>query len=188
MSTIAEAYRGTFVEGILEQLTAAMSIPHGLGAEEEARLGAPPRITWVPPASGAFAAEPSPHRIPGYVTIERVIARFDVHIWGTSAAEVISLYGTLSAKLDIYYGPKGGRAPTGSNPARAGYEFGAASRLDAVATVSGSVATVVPAALKDFVHRATRPTAPILDVPVQVDLVDADGGTDTAISSEVVFS
>jgi len=175
-----EGFIGSGPVAILDRLTVYTGVENLIGAAEDARIGAPPRITWVPPEKGGIATEMATFAIPDGDVQELQLQKFDVHIYASSYTELLALHAAIGNGLDIYFGPPQGQLPTLASDglARPGYEFGAASSVGPVQRpeVAGAFACVCPATLKAFTQRATyTTTAPIRSVPVTVTTTDADG-------------
>jgi hypothetical protein len=178
-----EGFLGSSPVAVLDKLTATMGIEHKLGTAEEARLGAPPRITWVPPEKGGIGTERAPFALPDRDVTELQTQAFDVHIFAASYTDLLAMHAGVAAQLDVLIGPKTGQLPTLAldGVARPGYAFGQPANVGPVqrAEVAGSWACTVPATLKDFVARATYTTAPIhAPAPVTVTTTALDGTTE----------
>jgi len=176
-----EGFIGSGPVAVLDQLTAYTRVEHRIGALEDARLGTPPRVTWVPSEKGGLSTEPSPFAIPDGDVQELQIQRFDVHIYASSYTELISLQSAIAVGLDIYFGPPQGQLPTLTTDgiARPGYDFGSPSQTVQRADVPDAWSCICPAVLKSFIRRATyTTTAPIKSVPVTVTTTDADGSNE----------
>lgn len=167
---------------LLDAIGAAIGVPCVWGTKADAAASVEARVVFVPPERGGISLELCPFGLPGLVVIGRKVVRLDVHFYATSEDELLQLYGDVGAQLDILAGPTFGRPPLAGDPARPGYEFGALSTLgdagDGASSATWSAAA--PAALKDFVSRETRPTAPIVSVPVAVVTIETDGSNEQA--------
>lgn len=177
----AEGYIGSAPAALLDKLTTAMGVENKIGALEDARVGTPPRVTWVPPESGGIGTAPAPFALPDRDVTELQTQSFEVHLYAASYTELLALHASLAAQLDVLAGPKMGQLPTIATDgnARPGYDFGRPSKVGPVqnAGVAGAWACVCPATLKEFVARATYTTAyPIhAPVPVTVTTTSIDG-------------
>jgi hypothetical protein len=184
-----EAYIGSGAEHVLDQLTTAISTAVGfpveqrLGVLEDTRTGAPPRMTWTEKDPGGSRLELAPFALPGQDLQWLEAIDYDVGLWARSAAELSHLRVQLGAQLDIYFGPPQGSAPIDSDtPARPGYAVGKPSSDGPLMAgdLAGSAFMVVPVTLKFFAPRQLFDSAPIVTVPVEVDVADASG-SDEAI-------
>lgn len=100
-----------------------------LGADEDARRGAPPRITWVPRKGGRKYTHPAQQLGDTKVAHEKNVA-YDVHVWGASVEMASRLEESLVAALfnelspNAYELGEGGPAelPEGPNEGT-GYEL-----------------------------------------------------------------
>lgn len=166
-----EAYRGSLPEGVLDHLTAAMSIENRLGTSEDARVGAGPRVTWVPSPkasrkySGTAQQRPDAH----IKHVHDVAPLFEVHLWAPSYLEAEQLEVALEKALyDVFspnayeLGPEGTQEGEVS-PGRRDFLFVVPVRL---LRVPLPVATFTPTRLST----ATAPST----------LADPQGGTPTA--------
>lgn len=180
-----EGFLGSLPASVLDALTTAMGIENKLGVAEDVRLGAPPRVTWVPAPRNGIRIEWAPFALPDRDVTSLRAMDFDVHFLATSYTELVDMVDQMSAQLDILIGPEMGQLPTIANDgkARAGYAFGAAGGVGPVqgAGVAGSWACVCPATLKEFVaRRQLTTTAPIEDVPLTITSTDISGQNEQA--------
>jgi hypothetical protein len=175
-----ESYIGSNPAAVLDQLTTAMGVENRLGTLEDARVGAPPRVTWVPPRSGGIGTERAPFALPTEDVTELQTQGFVVHLFAASYTDLLAMHASLAAQLDILIGPKMGQLPTIATDgvARPGYAFGKPADVGPVqnAAVAGAWACTVPATLKDFIaRRVLTTTTPITSTPVTVVTTDENG-------------
>lgn len=179
-----EAYLGSNLASVLDKLTPVIATAVGFaleqraGAIEDARVGAPPRVTWVEKDPGGVRHENAPFAMPGMDLQWLECIDYDVHAWARSPAELSAILQALHSQLDIYFGPPTGSAPIDADtPARPGYAMGkASSKGPKVAPEdAGSAYAVVPVTLKTFVPRRVYGSAPINSVPVEIDLATSTG-------------
>jgi len=169
MST--EAYRGSLPEGVLDQLTTAMGVRNALGASEDARVGAGPRVTWVPSPkasrkySGTAQQRPDAH----IKHVHDVGVLFEVHLWAPSYFEAEQLEVKLEAALYAVFSPNAYElGPEGTqegevSPGRRDFLFVVPVRL---LRIPLPVATFTPTKLSTVIAPST--------------LADPQGGTPTA--------
>lgn len=163
-----EAFRGSFVEVALERVSGFMGIEHRLGSAEDARVGAPPRIVWVPPERNAIRIAPAPFARPGGEVITWAEGAFAVTFWGESYDAAMTLYTDTWTALDTLFGPPQGRPEIDADEARPGYSLDDPSQITGASNVAGSVALVSTATLRAFIARKRYGTAPIVSVPISV--------------------
>jgi hypothetical protein len=179
-----ESYIGSNVAASLDLLTpkvaAALGFPleQKVGLLEDARTGAPPRVTWVERDPGGEHFELAPFALAGMDLQWLEAVDYDVHVWADSAAQLSAIFQAVVAQVDSLFGPPGGSAPIDSDtPARPGYTLGKAStkgpKVDP--NVAGSAYAVYPITLKAFAPRRLFGSAPIQSVPVTIDIADANG-------------
>lgn len=97
--TTPTLYAGSNTAAILDALTSEMKIQNRIGAEEEARNGAPPRVVWVPLARGrAYSGPPTDERTDMKVA-HLIAASFDVHLWADDFFRAEELEATLCGAL-----------------------------------------------------------------------------------------
>jgi hypothetical protein len=167
----SEAFRGSWLDAYLDAITAEIGVEQRIGAAEDARIGAPPRMVWVPPKKGALQIRPAPFARAGEDVVVWAEARFDVSIWADSYGAAYDLYTALWTALDSLFGPPAGRPAVGSDPSRPGYDLGDPSDLVIDERVAGSVALTAPATIRSFVDRGQFATSrPIEEVPTAVAL------------------
>lgn len=102
-----EAYRGSLPETILDQLTAAMSVENRLGTTEDARVGAPPRVVWVPSPKAARRYSNTVQQRPDLhlKSAHDVAPLFLVHLWGESYTAAEDLEQRLERALYTVFSP-----------------------------------------------------------------------------------
>lgn len=126
--TTLTLYAGSNTAAILDALTKEMGIENRIGAEEDARNGAPPRVVWVPvPRGRAYSGPPTDERADMKVA-HLVAASFEVHLWGRDFFGAEELEAKLGAALFNRFSPRayqlGAGDPRGGGaPGQQGYEF-----------------------------------------------------------------
>lgn len=183
----AEAFTGSNPAAICDGLTTAISAILGypvevrLGVLEEARTGAPPRVTFVPPATGGIGTEPARFSLSDRELVSLQLQRFDANLFASSYTDLLAMHAALGGQLDLLLGPKMGSSQV--TPPRPGYDFGEPHGIGPVqkADVAGAWACSCPVTLKDFLDRKRYGTAPLLEVDVAITTSDIDGNIDPAI-------
>lgn len=103
----AELYQGSLPAQVLDQLTTAMGMENRLGAADDARLGAPPRVTWVPPTKGTRRYSETAQQRPDLHIkhVHDVAPLYHVHLWGESYTACEQLEQQLEAALYDVFSP-----------------------------------------------------------------------------------
>lgn len=121
-------YAGSNTAGVLAALTTEMRIENQIGAEEDARNGAPPRVVWVPvPRGRSYTGPPTDERTDMKVA-HLVAAAFEVHLWGKDFFGAEELEAKLGAALFNRLSPYAyqlgvGDPRGGGSSSSQGYEF-----------------------------------------------------------------
>lgn len=103
-----EAFVGSLPQTILDQLTTAMGIENRLGTSEDVRVGAPPRVTWVPApkASRRYKGTAQQRRDDLKIKhVHDVEPLFEVHLWGESYGAAEALEVALEKALYTVFSP-----------------------------------------------------------------------------------
>lgn len=104
----AETYRGSVPQEVLDQLTTAMGIENRIGSDEEAKLGAPGRVVWVPPQRGTRRYNGTSQQRSSDLHVKHVHAvdvSFLVHLWAASYTGAEELEQKLEAALYTVFSP-----------------------------------------------------------------------------------
>lgn len=117
MSTFVRSNEEAILDFITGHLAAlGFRVKCELGAEADARRGAPPRITWVPSRGGRRYTHPAQQRAGGKVGQEKEVL-FDVHVWGDNYPAASRLEEALISVLFNHISPNGYELQDGGGPA-----------------------------------------------------------------------
>lgn len=122
----AELFVNSNLDGVLDAIGTSMGLECRIGAAEDARTGAPPRVVWVPAPKAArkytITAQQRPEA--HFKHVHDVAALFSVHLWADSYAAAEDLERRLETALYNVLSPNGyeledgeqvgDSAPTGS--------------------------------------------------------------------------
>lgn len=120
-------YVGSYMAGFLDVLTTETRIENQIGAEEDARNSAPPRVVWVPRPNGRTYSGPPTDERSDMKVAHLCGATFDVHLWGKDyfGAEELetALIAALYNRFPRCYQLGSGDPRGGASPGQQGYEF-----------------------------------------------------------------
>ncbi len=97
----AELYTGSTIAAVLDLVSGAMGVENKIGESEEARSGAPPRVTWVPALKASRKYSQTAQQRPDLHMkhAHDVAPLFSVHLWADSYAAAEDLEQRLEAAL-----------------------------------------------------------------------------------------